>query len=119
MTGDGRKQLVVRARAMAVRANRSDPDDPRPLLAYYQSFSLNGEAPPPAAVDGLMQAVSLLPRDNGSRQLLVDQLAREKRYDEAIAWLMPVANSPHKSPRREAAQQQMKQLRAAKAAGGT
>jgi len=118
LEGDARKQLLAKARAMAVRANRADPDDPWPLVAYYQSFNLGGEAPPPTAVDGLMQAVSLLPRDTGTRQLLVDQLARDKRYDEAMAWLMPVANAPHKSPRREAAKKQMEQLKAAKAAAG-
>ena len=118
LAGDARKQLVTRARAMAVKANRADPDDPRPLLAYYQSFNLVGEKPPQAAVDGLMQAVSLLPREDAPRQLLVDQLARDNRYDEAMAWLMPVANSPHKSPRREAARRQMEQLKAAKAAAG-
>lgn len=100
---------------MAVQANRGDPDDPRPLLAFYQSFNLTGETPPKVAVDGLMQAVNLLPRDTLIRQLLVDQLAKDRRYDEAMAWLMPVANSPHKSPRREAARQQMEQLKAAKA----
>ena len=118
LTGDARKQLAARARAMAVKANRADPEDPRPLIAYYQSFNLVGEAAPPAAVDGLRQAVSLLPRDTRTRQLLVDQLAKDKRYDEAMGWLMPVANSPHKSPRREAARQQMEQLKAAKATAG-
>ena len=118
LSGNARTALIDQARAMAVKANRSDPDDPRPLLAYYQSYNLSGETVPKAAVDGLMEAVSLLPREYGPRQLLVDQLAKEKRYDEAIAWLMPVANSPHRSPRREAARQQMEQLKAAKAAGG-
>lgn len=118
LSGETRNRQVARARAMAVQANRSDPDDPRPLIAYYQSFHLAGETPPKAAIDGLMQAVSLLPRDTGTRQLLVDQLARDKRYDEAMAWLMPIANSPHKSPRREAARKQMEELRAAKAAAG-
>jgi tetratricopeptide (TPR) repeat protein len=118
LAGDARSQRIRTARAMAIKANRADPDDPRPLLAYYQSFNLVGEKTPQAAVDGLMQAVSLLPRDTAVRQLLVDQLARDKRYDEAIAWLMPVANSPHKSPRREAARLQMEQLKAAKAAAG-
>ena len=118
MSGNARTAMIDQARVMAVKANRSDPDDPRPLLAYYQSYNLSGEPPPKAAVEGLMEAVSLLPRENGPRQLLVDQLAREKRYDEAIAWLMPVANSPHRSPRREAARQQMEQLKAAKAAAG-
>jgi tetratricopeptide (TPR) repeat protein len=118
LSGEARKAMVAQARAMAVKANRSDPDDPRPLIAYYQSYNLTGEAVPKAAVDGLMEAVSLLPREGGPRQLLVDQLTNEKRYDEAIAWLMPVANSPHRSPRREAARQQMEQLKAAKASAG-
>jgi tetratricopeptide (TPR) repeat protein len=118
LSGDARKAMVGQARDMAVKANRSDPDDPRPLLAYYQSYNLSGETPPVVAVQGLMQAVSLLPRENAPRQLLVDELARERRFDEAIAWLMPVANSPHRSPRREKARQQMEQLKAAKAAAG-
>jgi tetratricopeptide (TPR) repeat protein len=117
-TGDGRKQLAAQARAMAVKANRANPDEPRPLLAYYQSFHLSGETPPKTAIEGLMEAVSLLPSDTGARQLLVDQLAKDRRYDEAIAWLMPIANSPHKSPRREKARLQMEQLKAAKAAAG-
>jgi len=118
LTGDARKAMIAKARAMAVKANRADPDDPRPLIAYYQSYNLSGESAPQAALEGLMQAVSLLPRENAPRQLLVDQLAKEGRFDEAIAWLMPVANSPHRSPRRERARQQMEQLKAAKAAAG-
>ena len=118
LSGDARTEMIARARAMAVKANRADPEDPRPLIAYYQSYNLSGEAASRAAVEGLMQAVSLLPRENAPRQLLVDQLARERRYDEAIAWLMPVANSPHRSPRRERARQQMEQLKAAKAVTG-
>lgn len=118
LSGDARKSMVIQARNMAVKANRSDPDDPRPLLAYYQSYNLSSEPAPAAAVDGLMQAVSLLPRENAPRQLLVDELAKKGRYDEAMAWLMPVANSPHKSPRREKAREQMEQLKTAKAAAG-
>ena len=41
-----------------------------------------------------------------------------KSFDEAMAWLMPIANSPHKSPRRESARLQMEQLKAAKASAG-
>lgn len=118
LSGPARAEQVKQARALAVRANRADPDDPDPLLAFYQSYNLTGERPTVAAIDGLMQAVSLMPRNSEARQLLVDQLARDRRYDEAIAWLMPVANSPHRSPRREAARQQMEQLKAAKTAAG-
>ena len=67
---------------------------------------------------GLLQATSLLPRDDRVRQLVVDQLARDQRYDEAMAWLISLANSPHESPRRDAARAQMEQLRAAKEAKG-
>lgn len=116
LTGAARSAQVARARALAARANRANPDAPLPLLAYYQSFHLVGEKPPAVAVDGLMQAASMLPRDSDVRQLLVDQLAREQRFDEAIFWLTPAANSPHASPLRDAAREQMAKLVAARAA---
>lgn len=118
LSGDAKTAKVNEARRLAIRANRIDKDDPMPLLAFYQSFNLAGERPPTVAFDGLLQATSLLPRDDRLRQLVVDQLAREQRYDEAMAWLVSLANSPHESPRREAARAQMEQLRAAKAAAG-
>jgi len=67
------------------------------------------------AVTGLTQVVSMLPRNSSVRQLLVDQLAADKRYAEAIAWLLPIANSPHDSPRREAARELRLKLEAAQA----
>ena len=87
------------------------------MKAYFQSFNLSGEKPSAAAVEGLFQVVSMLPRDNGARQLLVDQLARDRRFDEAMGCLLPIANSPHESPRRDAAREQMEKLKAAKAGG--
>lgn len=116
LSGPARANKVREAREMAARANKLATQDAMPLLAYYQSFNLVGEPVPKLAVDGLRQVVSLLPRDFRVRQLLVDRLAHEKNYDEAIAWLMPIANSPHESPRRETAREQMEQLRAAKSA---
>jgi len=106
----------VKARALAAKANRANPDAPLPLLAYYQSFNLPGEKPAAVAVDGLMQAASMLPRNSDVRQLLVDQLARDRRFEEAIAWLAPTANSPHASPLRDAAREQMAVLKARLAA---
>lgn len=116
LKGPARDEQAVRARAMAVKANRANPDDPMPLIAFYQSFHLIGEKPTANAVKGLMEAVSLLPRDTDTRLLLVDQLSRDRRYGEAMAWLMPIANSPHDLPQRTAARERMEQLRAAKAA---
>lgn len=116
LSGDSKAAKIKEARRLAIRANGIDKDDPMPLLAFYQSYNLAGEKPTDNAIEGLFQVVSLLPRDDRARQLLVDQLARDGRYDEAIGWLIPVANSPHESPRREAARAQMEQLKAAKAA---
>lgn len=104
--------LVTEARGMARRANRKDPDDPMPLLAYYQSFNLVGEQPPPVAIDGLRQAVAAIPGNTGMRLTLVDQLVRDHQYREAMGWLMPLANSPHESPLREAAKERLEQIRA-------
>ncbi len=114
LTGQARAAKAREARQLAAKANRLDNDDPMPLLAFYQSFNLAGEKPSPLAIEGLLQVVARLPRDNGARQLLVDQMARDKRFDEAIAWLLPIANSPHESPRRDAAREQVKQLEVAK-----
>ena len=115
LSGAAREAKAAEARALAVKANRIDKGDPLPLLAYFQSFNLSGEKPSAAAVEGLFQVVSMLPRDNGARQLLVDQLARDRRFDEAMGWLLPIANSPHESPRRDAAREQMEKLKAANA----
>ena len=115
LTGPARAAKAKEARQIAGKANRLDNDDPMPLLAYYQSFNLAGEKPSAIAINGLRQVVTTLPSDNGARQLLVDQLARDKHYDEAITWLLPIANSPHESPRREAARELRKKLEAAKA----
>jgi len=115
LTGPARAAKAKQARQMASKANRLDKADPMPLLAYYQSFNLAGETPSPIAINGLRQVVTTLPRDNSARQLLVDQLARDKRYDEAIGWLLPIANSPHESPRREVARELRAKLEAAKA----
>ncbi len=115
LTGQARAAKAKEARQLAAKANRLDIDDPMPLLAFYQSFNLAGEKPSSVAIEGLLQVVARLPRDNSARQLLVDQMARDKRFDEAIAWLLPIANSPHESPRRDAAREQRAQLEAAKA----
>jgi tetratricopeptide (TPR) repeat protein len=112
LQGPARAAKAREARRLAQTANRADPNDPLPLLAYYQSFAMVGERPPPPAVEGLVQVVQTLPRDTAARQLLVDELASQKRWAAAIAVLQPMANSAHRSPRADAAREQMAKLRA-------
>jgi tetratricopeptide (TPR) repeat protein len=119
LTGAARTARAAEARRLALRANAADRDDTLPLLAFYQSFHLAGEKPSKEAVGLLEAVVETQPGDNRARQLLVDEYAAQHRWAEAIGALMPIANSPHESPRRAAAQEQLEKLLAelAKAKG--
>jgi tetratricopeptide (TPR) repeat protein len=117
--GQARSRRAAEARRLAVRANKADTTDALPLVAYYQSFSLANEKVPEVAVEGLQQAVQTVPLDTRVRRLLVNEFAAQKRWREAIAYLMPLANSFHESPQRAAAREQMTAFQAelAKASG--
>jgi cytochrome c-type biogenesis protein CcmH/NrfG len=107
---------LAEARSLAAKANHLDTADPLPLLAYYETYHEAGERAPEVAVEGLRQVVSTDPRDNEPRELLVDELASEHKWAEAIAWLSPLANDPHDSPVRESARKKMETLKAQLAA---
>jgi tetratricopeptide (TPR) repeat protein len=112
LSGAGRAAQAQQARQIALKANRADPDDALALLAYYQSFHLAGEVPPASAVDALASAAGTLPADTRIRQLMVDELAAERKWARAIAMLQPLANNPLASPRRAVAREQMAKLEA-------
>jgi hypothetical protein len=118
LQGAARSAKAAEARTLAVRANKLAPDDPMPLLAFYESFRKGGQKVTPNALQGLIRAVELLPRNTGVRQLLVNQLEADRRYSEAIAVLQPIANDPHESPLRDAAREQLTRLQAALATNG-
>lgn len=107
-----REARAEEARALAVKANHLNKNDPLPLLAYYESYHAAGEPAPKVAVTGLMQVVSMRPRETLPRELLVDDLASRRRWREAIGWLGPLANSPHDSPLRDSAREKMEWLKA-------
>lgn len=112
LTGPQRPARAAEARRLAVKANRLDTEDPLPLIAFYESFRLVGETPTGPAVLGLKKAAETYPLDMNIRQLLVDSLAANGRYAEAISWLQAIANDPHDSPRRQAAREQRAKLEA-------
>lgn len=90
-----RSAKIAEARNLIVAANKSSPDDPRPLVAYYRSFLSAGQRPPQQAVEGLMQAVGTVPQDPGPRMMLVSELTNEGKLADAIYFLGPVAYDPH------------------------
>ena len=113
LSGAARSAKAAEARALAVKANRANPDEALPLYAFYQSFRLAGETPSAGAVSGLEAAVATLPDNDEMRLALVEEYARAKRWSAAMAVLAPLANSPHDSPQRKSARERMAQLQAA------
>lgn len=109
---------LEQARSMATKANHLDTQDPLPLLAYYETFHEAGEQAPPVAVEGLRQVVSTDPRATVPRELLVDELAAERQWAEAIGWLSPLADDPHNSPVRDSARTKIAWLKSQLAAQG-
>lgn len=117
--GAQRVRLAAEARRLALKANQGDHDDPLPLVAYYQSYHLAGQKAPKDALNILSQAVATMPQDSHVRMLLVEGLADDHRWGQAIALIMPIANDTHPTPQRDAARAVLARLQAeaAKAAG--
>jgi tetratricopeptide (TPR) repeat protein len=105
------------ARSWIVKANRADPNDPLPLFENYLSYSQAGAAPTEIAIMGLARAVALVPQEDVLRFTYASALAGQKKYDEAIAILGPVANDPHGGDSAEAAQKLIAAITQAKATG--
>jgi Tetratricopeptide repeat len=98
------------ARDWIAKANRAAPDAPEPLIAYYESFFMEGRPAPTNALDGLVQAQQSVPQDSGTRLTLAQALIQAGRNEEARFILRPLANSPHDSGARQAAQTMLDDL---------
>lgn len=91
--GDAAAWKEVRRRIAL--ANRADPNDPRPLILFYQSFGAQGVTPTRNAIAGLLQAFELAPQDMGLRMNAARQLLLDGSGAEARAALTPIAFDPH------------------------
>lgn len=76
-------------------ANRIDPDDPEPLVAFFQSFAAAGLPPTRNAIEGLLDAQSLAPEDPDLRLAAARQLLIAGNARGALAMLSPVAADTH------------------------
>lgn len=83
------------ARAPIVAANRIDPDDARPLWEFWDSFRLEGRAPPPSAFAGLYRAQELAPQDTRVRYAAAQARIRAGEIDVGKKLLRPIAYHPH------------------------
>lgn len=96
--GEFTPELVREARRFIVRANRIDPENQLPLIAFYQSFRIAGETVPNSAVDGLYKASTLVPQEPGLRMTVALELLDRNNLPGARRMLAPLALSPHRSP---------------------
>lgn len=99
------------ARKPIILANRTDPDDPVPLYAYYNSFLEQGMAPPKIAIAGLERAFALAPENPGVRINYAFALARGGDVDRATRLAKVVAFDPHDSGQGEQILAQLEDMR--------
>ena len=111
----GSDAAAKEARKWFVAANKLDPDDPEPLILFYQSFVFGGSAPTANAAMGLKEALALAPYDQGLRMMVAHQYLTEGKGEEARETLIPIAYNPHGGAMAEAARAIMAKIRS----GGT
>lgn len=87
-----------RARQSIIAANRSDPDDARPLWLFWQSFAMEGRTHRPSAITGLLRAQELAPQDEGVRFTAAMARLEANELAEAKRLLRPLAYDPHAGP---------------------
>lgn len=86
------------ARDYLQRARELDVEDPRPLIAYYQSYydEMGAGAVPEHAIIALEQAYDEAGDDTPYRLLLARQLLIEERFSEARVVLLPALFGGHR-----------------------
>jgi hypothetical protein len=99
-----RERQLVAARALIVKANETDHEAIRPLLAYYESFARAGEAPTVSAIDGLQKAMEEVPAAPETRLELAKALVQRGQMAVARPVIMPVAVGAYHTPEQPAAQ---------------
>lgn len=92
---EGDKARFAAARVSLAKATRLDPQDPRPFILYYESFSKAGETVPEAAIVGLEQVFSQAAFDPNYRLTLARQLLIEGKGKLARDVLGPVTYQFH------------------------
>ena len=82
-------------RALIIRANRADTEDPVPLVRWFETYGRMGSAPDQPARDGLTKAFLLEPEVAEVRIKLAFDMAARGKYDEAITLVEYLARDPH------------------------
>lgn len=93
--GKGQAAAWKEIRALFMRANKLDTENAEPLAQYFKSFLEAGERPSANAVEALLYAVDLAPRDDDLRIDAVRQLLVDNRVADARQMFASIAYNPH------------------------
>jgi tetratricopeptide (TPR) repeat protein len=99
-------------RGQFVKANKVEHDHPIPLVRFYLSYLEQGEPPTRNSVSGLEWAMQLAPFDPSLRWMVVQQMLRDERLEEAARTVAPLAYSPHPGEHTERARQLLRETEA-------
>jgi tetratricopeptide (TPR) repeat protein len=97
-TADDPEVAIAAVREWISKAKVADPQNPLPHIALYESYAVNGEQPSDDAIEGLREAVRLVPQHDGARFQLATALFNRDgpaAVPEAVKLLRPVAFDPH------------------------
>jgi tetratricopeptide (TPR) repeat protein len=83
------------AREWFIKANHAEPNYALPLVLFYDTYTRDGATPSKAAVNALMRAIVLSPRDASVRLRVANQLIGEGDLALARKVLAPVAFGAH------------------------
>lgn len=92
-------------------ANRTNPDDPVPLYAYFRSFLNEGKRPSDMAIQALERAFVLAPENIEVRVSYAFALANLGEFDRAIRLAQTVAFDPHDTGRGDMLLQRLEAMR--------
>jgi tetratricopeptide (TPR) repeat protein len=114
---DARPTTWSAIRALAIRASRIDPEDPVPLMLFFDSYVRQGITPTDAAKDALAAAFAKAPQDQSLRLQAAAMYLHDGDAARARTLLMPLANQPHGRGRAKLAREVLERLDAGDAAG--
>lgn len=92
---DQKGKSFADARKWFQKANAADPEDPEPLMGFYQSSIRDSGRPSAGAIAALHQAARLAPQDLGLSMQSAWQYLTDGKLAEARRALVPVAFNPH------------------------
>lgn len=99
-------------RAQFLKANKVENDHPIPLVQFYLSYLEQGATPTRNAVSGLEWAMQLAPFDPSLRWLVVQQMIRDERLEDAVRTIAPLAYSPHPGEHTDQARELLREIEA-------